>query len=192
VIGEEGQPTLAWITAALDTLQIPGYGSFGNDEAQFLKFSMDPGCSPGRILFGQVSDEPPNFSRSFRSAGACSRLPLPEEPKSLPVPPDNGLRLYRNQDLGPPGPYAVQGHPEQPIQPIQPRTWPFPLEKDELLPQGEDLQGGVIPTAEENSNSGQESEDELEHELYFVARLASSSKVDSAATRESQVADCRT
>ena len=52
VIGEEGQPTLAWITAVLDTLQITGYGSFGNDEAQFLEFSMDPGRPPGRILFG--------------------------------------------------------------------------------------------------------------------------------------------
>jgi hypothetical protein len=58
----------------------------------------------------------------------------------------------------------VQGNPEQPIQRIQPRPWSFPLEKDELLPQGKDLQGGVIPAAEENSDSGQESEDELEHE----------------------------
>jgi hypothetical protein len=58
----------------------------------------------------------------------------------------------------------MQGHPEQPIQPIQPRTWPFPLEKDELQPESEDLQSGVIPTAEENFDSGQESEDELEHE----------------------------
>jgi hypothetical protein len=58
----------------------------------------------------------------------------------------------------------VQDNPEQPIQPIQPWTWPFPLEKDELLPQSEDLQSGVIPTAEENSDSGQESADELDHE----------------------------
>jgi hypothetical protein len=58
----------------------------------------------------------------------------------------------------------VEGNPEQPIQRIQPRTWSFPLEKDELLPQSEDLQGGLIPAAEENSDSGQESEDESEHE----------------------------
>jgi hypothetical protein len=64
--------------------------------------------------------------------------------------------------------------------------------KDELLPQSEDLQGGVIPTAEENSDSGQKSEDESEHEPQFVARLAQSSKVDSAGTPESRVADCRT
>ena len=93
VIGEEGQPTLAWITAAPHTLQIPGYGSFGNDEAQLLEFSMDPGRPPGRILFGQVSDERLNFGSSFRSAGACSRLPLPEEPKSSPVPANDGLRF---------------------------------------------------------------------------------------------------
>ena len=72
VIGEEGQPPFVWITAAPDTLQIPSYGSFGNNETQLLKFSMDPGRSPGRILFGHGADERPNFSRSFRSAGACS------------------------------------------------------------------------------------------------------------------------
>jgi hypothetical protein len=43
---------------------------------------MDPGRPPGRILCGQAADQRPNFSRSFRSASACSRLPLPEEPKS--------------------------------------------------------------------------------------------------------------
>jgi hypothetical protein len=80
------------------------------------------------------------------------------------VPADDCLRFHCYQDLGPPGPEAVQDNPEQPIQPIQPWTWPFPLEKDELLPQSEDLQSGVIPTAEENSDSGQESADELEHE----------------------------
>ena len=125
---------------------------------------MDPGRPPGRILFGQAVDERPNFGSSFRSASACSRLPLPEEPKSRPVPADDGLRFQCYQNLGPSGPDAVQGNPEQPIQRIQPRTWSFPLEKDELLPQGEDLQSGVIPTAEENSDSGQKSEDELEHE----------------------------
>ncbi len=58
----------------------------------------------------------------------------------------------------------AQGNPEQPVQRIQPGTGPFPLEKDELLPQRQDLQGGIIPTEEENSGSGEESEDELEHE----------------------------
>jgi hypothetical protein len=91
-------------------------------------------------------------------------LPFPEKPKRRPVPADDDLRFHHYQDLSPSGPQALQGHPDQAIQRIQPRPWSFPLEKDELLPQGEDLQGGVIPTAEENSDSGQESEDEFEHE----------------------------
>ena len=85
VIPEEGQPSLARITAAPNTLQIPGYGSLGDNEAQFLEFSMDLGCSPGRILFGQAADECPNFGSSFRSASRCSRLPVPEEPKCQPT-----------------------------------------------------------------------------------------------------------
>ena len=46
VIPEEGQPSFAGITAAPNTLQIPGYGSLGDIEAQFLEFSMDRGRSP--------------------------------------------------------------------------------------------------------------------------------------------------
>jgi len=80
------------------------------------------------------------------------------------MPADDSLRFHSYQDLGPPGPEAVEDNPEQPVELTQPRTRPFPLEKDELLPQGEHLQGGVIPTVEENSHGGQESEDEFEHE----------------------------
>jgi hypothetical protein len=72
VIPEEGQPSFAGITAAPNTLQIPGYGSLGDHEDQFLEFSMDPGRSPGRILFGQAVDECLNFGVSFRSASRCS------------------------------------------------------------------------------------------------------------------------
>ena len=43
------QPSFAGITAAPNPLQIPGYGSLGDIEAQFLELSMDLGCSPGRI-----------------------------------------------------------------------------------------------------------------------------------------------
>ena len=72
VIPEEGQPSFAGITAAPNTLQIPGYGSLGDIEAQFLEFSMDLGCSPGRILFGQAADECPRISAVIlgRPAGA--------------------------------------------------------------------------------------------------------------------------
>jgi hypothetical protein len=91
--------------------------------------------------------------------------------------------------LGPLGPDAAQDNPEYSVEVIQSWTGPFPLENDDLLPQGKNLQGGFIPTAEENSDSGQKSEDELAHESEFVARVTSSSKV---CYPESQVAHCKT
>ena len=92
VILEESQPAPAGITPALHTLQGPRHGSFGNLEAELLKFSS--------------------------------------------------AQLW-------------------------PR--PFAFEHGNLLSEGEDLNCRVMPTAEEDSDSGQESTDEFEHELYFVA-----------------------
>jgi hypothetical protein len=39
------------------------------------------------------------------------------------------------------------------------------------MPEGQDFQGDVAPTAEENSNGCQESKSESEHESQVVARL---------------------
>lgn len=44
----------------------------------------------------------------------------------------------------------------------------FPFEHGDLLPQGEDFQGDVPPTPEEDADCGQESEDEIEHEATVV------------------------
>ena len=84
------------------------------------------------------------------------------------MPAHDGLRFHNHQDLGPPGPHAAQDSPEQPVPLTQPRTRPLPLEHRDLLPQGEDLQGSVMPTAKEDSNSGQKSKNEFEHELTLV------------------------
>ena len=40
----------------------------------------------------------------------------------------------------------------------------------DLLPEGEDLNCSVMPTAEEDADSGQESEDEFKHEHTVVTR----------------------
>jgi hypothetical protein len=84
------------------------------------------------------------------------------------VPGDDGLGLDDDQALGPIAPHAAQGSPEQPIQPIQTGTGPFPFEDRNLLSQGEDFQGGVAPTAEEDSDGGQDRENEFGHELTLV------------------------
>jgi hypothetical protein len=74
------------------------------------------------------------------------------------------------------GPNAAQGSPEEPVQPIQTGTGPLPLENCDLLPQGEDLQGGVLATAEEDSDCAQEGKDEFEHESYVVTCVTTSAE----------------
>ncbi len=115
---------------------------------------MDLRCALAGILLRQVADQRTDFSSRFRSAAARSGSPPPEEPESCPVPADYGLRFRNDEDLGPSGPDTTQASPEQPVQRIQPRARPFSVEHGELLPQGEDLDCSVLPSAEEDSGSG--------------------------------------
>ena len=80
------------------------------------------------------------------------------------MPAYHCLGFHHDQDLGPAGPEPAQASPEQPVPRIQPRARTLPLEDGDLLPQGQDFQGSVVPTAEENSHQGHESKNELEHE----------------------------
>jgi hypothetical protein len=164
VVLQESQPALAWITAATDGSQIPGYAAFAHYQAQLQQFSVDPGRAPGGILIRQTSDQCTDLRSNFWSSAARSGSPSPEEPKSRSMPADHRLRLHNYQDLGPSRPDAAQGSPEQSVQLTQPWARPFPLEHGDLLPQGEDLQRSVMPTAEENAPRGDESKDELEHQ----------------------------
>jgi hypothetical protein len=72
------------------------------------------------------------------------------------MPADDGLRLHQDEDVGPAGPDAVQGGPEEPVEGVQGWPWSFPLENGELLSKGENFQGSVAPTAEENADGGNE------------------------------------
>ena len=65
--------------------------------------------------------------------------------------------------------HTAQGRPEKPIKGVQLWPRPFAFEHGNLLSEGEDLNCSVMPTAEEDSDSGQESKDEFEHKLYVVA-----------------------
>lgn len=63
----------------------------------------------------------------------------------------------------PPADPAASG-PEEPVQGGECRSWTFPLEHGNLLTKGEDVEGGVASTAEEDTDHGEDGEDELEHE----------------------------
>ena len=49
------------------------------------------------------------------------------------------------------------------VQRIQPRARAFPLEHSELLPQDEDLDCSVLPSAEEDSHGSEGNQDEFKH-----------------------------
>jgi hypothetical protein len=90
------------------------------------------------------------------------------------MPADDGLRLDNQEDIGPAGPEATEGGPEEAVASIQ--GWPRSLafEHGELLAQSEDFQGHVTSRTEENAESTQHSEARLDHELTVVANGANS------------------
>ena len=45
---------------------------------------------------------------------------------------------------------------------------PSPLEKGDLLSEGEDFEGGIASTAEEDTDHGEDGEDEVGQELTLV------------------------
>ena len=84
------------------------------------------------------------------------------------MPADEGFGLHDDQDVGPTGPEAAEGGPEEPVQGIQGWPRPFAFEHGDLLSEGEDFEGRIGPTAEEDTDHGEDGEDELRHELTLV------------------------
>jgi hypothetical protein len=81
------------------------------------------------------------------------------------MPTDNRFGLDDDEGLGPTRPTAAKGNPEDPIQPLQ--FWPGMLafEHHELLPQGQDLEGGITPTSNEHAQRCKAGENRFsEHE----------------------------
>jgi len=70
-----------------------------NVDAEFEKFTMDPGSAPERIGEAHFSDQLANFERDPWSAGPTLRLPSPEQAKTGAMPSDDGLRLHDRQSV---------------------------------------------------------------------------------------------
>jgi len=189
VILEKRQPALGGATAAPNTSQIPSHGSFGDDEAELLKLSVDLGGTPACILLRHPADERADFGGDLWPTAARAGPPTPVETKTGAVPANHGLRLHDDQQLGPAGPNLTEACPEEPVQPIQTGTGSFPLEDGDLLSEGEDLQGGVAATTEENAHHGEYGEDEFLHELTLLTWVTWSWQADGVG---SQVADFKT
>ena len=83
-------------------------------------------------------------------------------------------------------PPVAQGDPEGSIQAVQFWPRPFAFEHGDLLSKSENLEGGITPTAKENSDGDNEGKDEFERELIFVTCR---NVVKSGDCAEPQVAD---
>ena len=116
MVPEKGQPPFAWVTAAVESSKIASDGPFGDDEAELLKFAVNLGGSPTRILCREAQDQRPDLFGDSRPAAAGPRSPTPVQPKTDPVPADDGLGLDDDQNIGPAGPEAADGGPEEPVQ----------------------------------------------------------------------------
>src|SRR5215472_15065997 len=174
VILQKGEPLLAGITAPNYTTQISGHRTFREGKAQLLQFRVNLGSAPVWIVLGQAFDQIPQFRGDPRSAAARTRPPPPVQPKASAMPSDHGLRLDNDEDLGPAGPDAAEGGPEEAVPTIQGRPRSLAFEHGDLLAQSEDLHGCVASRTEENAESTPHSEEQMDHELTVVARSANS------------------
>jgi hypothetical protein len=90
------------------------------------------------------------------------------------MPADDSLRFDNEEDMGPAGPEATEGGPEETVARIQERPRSLAFEHGDLLAQSEDLHCCVTSRTEENAECAQHSEKQLDHELTVVARGANS------------------
>jgi hypothetical protein len=76
------------------------------------------------------------------------------------MPTNHRLRLHDDQHMAPTGPETTQGRPKPSVKGIHSWSRLFPMEHGKLLPQGQDLQSVVSPTAEEHLHQHCKAEDE--------------------------------
>ena len=88
------------------------------------------------------------------------------------MPCDDGFWFDNQDDIGPAWPKAAEGGPEEPVAGVQ--VWPRALafENGELLPEGQDFQGGIGSRTEEYRDCTQHSDEELDHEILVVTQRA--------------------
>jgi hypothetical protein len=153
------------VSPSLNTPKIPSHGLFGNAEAELQKLAVDLGSTPHRILFRHAANQGLNLGGDLRStARACTRAPSPVEPEPGSMPAHHGVRLNNDEGRCPTRPDAAQDGPEQPVKGAQVRARMFSFEYRELLTQGQDLQGAIAPTAEEDSQCRQDCRNKIKHE----------------------------
>jgi hypothetical protein len=80
-----------------------------------------------------------------------------------------GLGFHDEENVLPPWPDVAKYGPEKPVQGVQLWARSFAFEHGDLLPEGQDLNCSVMPTAEEDAKRAQERKDGFDHEHTVVA-----------------------
>src|SRR5262245_35924593 len=91
MVTQERLPPLRWGSPV--SRHIFGNRGLTHIYAELEEFAMDPRSAPERVGEAHVADQLTDFERHFWSPTARARLPSPEQPKSGPMPSDDGLRL---------------------------------------------------------------------------------------------------
>jgi len=166
VVVEEGQPAsrLPRIAVSLQPPQISRHGGFGNLESQLEQFAMDAGRPPGRILRLHAPDQLPDLWTHLRSAPSTKPgPPPPKQTEARTMPGNHGLRLDKDQGLGPAGPQSAEHNPEQPIKAIQLRARLLALKHGKLLAKGSGFQSEIVTRQKEGAEVGDHRTGKSEH-----------------------------
>ena len=90
-------------------------GSFRDANAELQQLTTDPFSSPEPILRCHFLDQRHCLFRYFRLERSCSGFVLPEEPKTLAMPPQERLWLNNQQCLFPGSNHPCEKHQEHAI-----------------------------------------------------------------------------
>jgi hypothetical protein len=86
--------------------------------------------------------------------------PTPIEAEAGAMPADDRFRLHEHKHVFPTPPSLLQHGPEQPVESVQRRPGPFPLQDGQLRAKREDLERNFGAAAEEDAGGGKQCEDD--------------------------------
>jgi len=112
---QEGGPVLSSLSRCASAPHVLLNGLLAHVNAQLEQFATDPLRTPESILLCHFFDQRHCLFRDFRLRRTCSGFVLPEQPKSLAMPPEERLWLDNEKRLFPGPNHPSQQHQEDPI-----------------------------------------------------------------------------
>jgi hypothetical protein len=97
------------------------------------------------------------------------RWNAPKQTKAGPMPADYGLRLNKDEGMGPCRPKPAQKNPKHPIFDCQPRPRILSIKNAQLLAQSKDLNAQIIAGTEERTKKSEKSNAKWNHSPGFIS-----------------------